>query len=163
MIMERKFYKNCLIGILLVASFWVWPVTAKDYIYFDNTKWQVVEYGSWDGSEWDAEYTLLLDGVYFLFLDAIDSWSTGFRPTSVTITYTGAERGLYLTASDESETDEIFSGSIDSGTPAYLTFGINDLNSLFMYSLDTFSITNIVFRYNRSRGHGRGGMGMQMH
>ena len=56
--------------------------------YFDNTKWEIRNYGSWNASGWwDSEDDG--DGYEYVDLSPIGVWASGFEPVACRITYTG--------------------------------------------------------------------------
>jgi hypothetical protein len=117
--------------------------------YFDNTKWQQavgLPFGTWDGSEWDAENAGGTD--YYLGLDSIGTWSDGFTPTMFRVTFTGATPLFYIFVDDNGNPidEDDGSGSITSLQEKTLTFSSYNISAAFFGNYSgTFSITNIEF------------------
>lgn len=109
----------------------------------DNTYWDPNTYGTWDGSEWDAGYTGL---GYDIRLDIKGTWGTSYRPSYISITYTGGG-GLAGVSLYDTSTNEIASQvPYTSGNLIPITFVGNDIDSLLILSpIATLSVQSIDF------------------
>jgi hypothetical protein len=66
------------------------PIPPSWFAHFDNSDWEIDTQGSWDAgnSEWDSQYWP--PGIEILSITEIGSWASGYKPTKIRITFTGA-------------------------------------------------------------------------
>ena len=96
----------------------------------------------WNGDSW----TIGNQSGYNYFLSAIGNWATGYRPTKVRVTFTGADTAALFIGGT---TKTICSNSpYASGEEAELDFsGGEDINALYLHisGYTDLTITNIEF------------------
>ena len=128
------------------------PPEPEWHSIFDNTKWEPDEpdndYGEWTGSSWfpDDRNNDQPGGDYTVFLRPMGSWSTGFRPTKMRITYSIILMRYYIR--DTSDNIIASGSSYASGAEIDLDFDTYGLDIGTMDLRDfpsSWYITNIEF------------------
>ena len=109
-----------------------WESHYDDADFFANSSYG----GYWDTDHWVA------GGEEETFLMENGSWSTGYRPTQMRITFTGAASitiGVYLKNSSLNVSDTGYT----SGEIKFINFTASDLSYIRIITGDAISITNI--------------------
>ena len=140
--------------LVLFVLLFLFPINGCGYTetYFDDNYWEVAIAGSWDdvNLEWDSE----TDGAHANDVNLMDigTWTEGFRPDSIIVTFTGGTANkiyIYMTSSGEDINLNVTEISSGDTSPLLYPSGL-DLWRATFYADDSFSITNIVFEIDGS-------------
>jgi hypothetical protein len=113
--------------------------------YFDNTKWSGLNNTTWSGTQWDS-----WDGGpggHILWIEDISTWTSGYRPSKVRLTFNTTGYTLFGLTIQDSNGDFILNISDPvSGEEYDLTFGSFDIDELILNRFGAaIGLTNIEF------------------
>jgi len=113
------------------------PVVDPWVSHFDNSDWAPGGGTSWTGSSWT--------GGFGLQITDIGTWTEGYRPTKMRVTFTGGPTNMTLKDVPGSLDNIAHDAAYVSGQEIDLDFsGLGDINEMRM-GLGSVTVTNIEF------------------